>query len=115
MFNGNTEIFKCNIKNISLEYLIKVIKSTIYKVIIIILFTTHHNTAKDLKWFYKSKGNRKKIRSLKNLIPVWRNKYIITVLKLLPTPPNTPLKCLFTAVLIMVIPKNTPSRNLLSI
>ena len=69
MFNGNTEILKYNIKNISLKYLVKIIKSAIYRVIIIILLTTYNNTAKDFKWFYKSKGNKKKIRPLENLVP----------------------------------------------
>ena len=36
MFNGNTEIFKYNIKNIFLEYLVKIIKNTIRSVIIIL-------------------------------------------------------------------------------
>ena len=61
MFNGNTEILKCDIKNISLKYLVKIIKNTIYKIIIIILLTTYNNTIKDFKWFYKNKGNKKKI------------------------------------------------------
>ena len=60
MFDGNTEIFKCDVKNISLKYLVKIIKNTIYRVIIIILLITYNNTVKDLKWFYKSKGNKKK-------------------------------------------------------
>ena len=115
VFNGNIKIFKYNIKNISIEYLVKVIKSAIRKVIIIILLITHNNTAKDLEWSYKSKGNKEKIRPLENLVPVWRNKYIITVLKLLPTSPDTPLKCLFVAVLITAMLKNTPSKNPLSV
>ena len=90
-------------------------KSAIYKVIIIILPTTYNNTAKDLKWFYKSKGNKEKIRPLENLVPAWRNKYIITVFELLPIPPNTPLKYLFIIVLIMVMLRNTPSKNLLNV
>ena len=49
MFDGNTEIFNCNIKNISLKYLIKIIKSAIRKIIIIILLTTYNNTVKNLK------------------------------------------------------------------
>ena len=49
MFNGNTEIFKCNIKNIFLKYLVKVVKNTIRKVIIIILLITYNNTAEDFK------------------------------------------------------------------
>ena len=114
VFNGNTEILKCDIKNISLKYLVKIIKNAIHKVTIIILLTTYNNTVKNLEWFYKSKGN-KKIRSLKDLVPAWRNKYIITVFELLPTPPNTPLKCLFITVLIAEIPKNAPSKSLLSV
>ena len=93
----------------------KIVKSAVCKVIIIILLTTYNNTVKDLEWFYKSKGNKKKIRPLKNLVPLWRNEYIITVFKLLPTSPNTPLKYLFITVLITAIPKNTPSRSLLSV
>ena len=61
VFDGNTEILKCNIKNISLKYLVKIVKNTIHKAIIIILLITYNNTIKDLKWFYKSKGNKKKI------------------------------------------------------
>ena len=114
MFNGNTEILKCNIKNISLTYLIKVIKNTTHRVIIIILPITYNNTAEDFKWSYKSKGNKEKIRSLEDLVPAWRNKYIITVFKLLPILPNTFLKYLFITVLITVMLKNTPSRNLLN-
>ena len=64
---------------------------------------------------YKNEGNKEKIRPLKNLVPAWKNKYIITVFELLLTPPNTPLKYLFTAVLIMVMPKDTLSKNLLNI
>ena len=54
MFNGNTEILKYNIKNISLKYLIKIIKSAIRRVIIIILLIIYNNTVKDLKWSYKN-------------------------------------------------------------
>ena len=61
MFNGNTEILKCNIKNISLKHLIKIIKNAIYRVIIMILPITYNNTAEDLEWSYKNKGNKKKI------------------------------------------------------
>ena len=57
MFDGNIEILKCNVKNISLKYLVKIIRNTIYRVMIIILLTTYNNTVKDFKWFYKSKGN----------------------------------------------------------
>ena len=52
---------------------------------------THNNTAKDLEWSYKSKGYKKEIRPSKNVVPVWKNKYITTLFELLPTPPNTPL------------------------
>ena len=115
MFNGNTKILKCDIKNISLKHLVKIVRNTIRRVIIIVLLTTYNNTAEDFKWFYKSKGNKEKIQPIKDLVLAWRNKYIITVFELLFTPPNTPLKYLFTAVLIAVIPKNTPSKSLLSI
>ena len=115
VFNSNTKIFKCNIKNISLKYLVKIVKNTTRRVIIIILLITHNNTAEDLKWSYKSEGNRKKIQPLKNLVPAWRNKYIITVFKLLPTPPDTPTKYLFTTVLITAMLKNTPSKSPLNI
>ena len=115
MFDSNTKIFKCDIKNISLKHLVKIVKNTIYKVIIIILPITHNNIAKNLKWFYKSKGNKKKIRPLENLVPAWRNKYIIIVFELLPIPPNTPLKYLFITALITTIPKNTPSKNPLNV
>ena len=115
VFDGSTKILKCDIKNIFLEYLVKVVKNTTRRVIIIVLPTTYNNTAEDFKWFYKSKGNKEKIRLLENLIPVWRNKYIITVFKLLSTPLNTFLKCLFMAVLITAMFKNAPSKSLLSI
>ena len=49
VFNGNTEIFNSDIKNISLEYLAKIVKKTTYTVTIIILLTTYNNTIKDLK------------------------------------------------------------------
>ena len=61
MFDSNTEILKCDIKNIYLEHLVKVVKNITRKVIIIILPTTYNNTAKNLEWSYKSKGNKKKI------------------------------------------------------
>ena len=61
VFNGSTEIFKCDIKNISLENLVKVIKNTIYRITIMILLITYNNTAENLKWFYKSEGNKEKI------------------------------------------------------
>ena len=115
MFNGNTEILKCDIKNISLKYLVKIIKNTIYRVTIIVLLITHNNTVKDLKWSYKNEGNKEKIRPLKDLVPAWRNKYIITVFKLLPTPPDTPLKYLFVTVLIAAMPRNAPSKSPLSV
>ena len=115
MFDDNTEIFKCDIKNIFLEHLVKVVRNTIRKVMIIVLLITYNNTAEDFKWFYKSKGNKEKIRSLENLVPAWRNKYIITVFELLPTPPNTPLKCLFITALITAMFKNALSKNPLSV
>ena len=61
VFNGNTKILKYKIKNIFLKYLVKIIKNTTRKAIIIILLTTYNNTAKDLKWSYKIKGNKEKI------------------------------------------------------
>ena len=70
---------------------------------------------KDLKWSYKNKGNKEKIRTLKDLVPAWKNKYIINVFELLLTPPSTLLKCLFTAVLIMAMPEKAPSKSLLSV
>ena len=115
IFNGNTEIFKCDIKNISLKHLVKIVKSATRRAIIIILPTTYNNTVKDFKWSYKSKGNKKEIRPLENLVPAWRNEYIITVFELLPTPPNTPLKYLFIIVLITVILKNALSKSPLSV
>ena len=115
VFDGNTEILKCDIKNISLEYLVKIVKSVICRVIIIVLLITYNNTVKDLEWFYKNEGNKKKIQPLEDLVPVLRNEYIITVFKLLLTPPNMPLECLFVIVLIAAMLKNIPSKNLLSI
>ena len=61
MFDGNTETFKCDIKNISLEHLAKIVKNTTRKATITVLPTTYNNTAKDFKWSYKSKGNKKEI------------------------------------------------------
>ena len=61
MLNGHTEILKYNIKNIFLEYLVEIIRNTIHKVIIIVLPIIYNNTIKDLKWFYKNEGNKKKI------------------------------------------------------
>ena len=115
MFDGNTEIFKCDIKNISLEYLAEIVRNTIRRVTIIILLITYNHTVKELKWFYKSEGNKKEIRPLEDLVPAWRNKYIITVFELLLTPPNTPLKCLFVAVLIMAMPKKVSRKYPLSV
>ena len=115
MFNSNTEILKCDIKNISLEHLVKIVRSAIRRVIIIVLPITYNNTVEDFKWFYKSEGNKKEIRLLKDLVPAWRNKYIITVFELLPTPPNTPPECLFIIALVAVMLKNAPSRNPLSV
>ena len=76
VFDGNTEILKCDIKNISLEYLVEIVKSVICRVMIIVLLITYNDTVKDLEWFYKSEGNKKKIRPLKDLVPVWRSEYI---------------------------------------
>ena len=115
MFNGNIEIFKCDVKNIFLEYLAEVVRNAIRRVIIIVLLTTYNNTVEDLKWFYKSEGNEEKIRLLEDLVPMWRNEYIIAVFELLPISLNTPLKCLFTAVLIAAMFKDISSRSLLSL
>ena len=115
MFDSSTDTLKCNIKNIFSEYLVKVIKNSTYKVTIIVLPITYNNTVKDLEWSYKSEGNKKEIRPLKDLVPVWRNKYTITVFELLPIPPNMPLKYLFTAVLITAIPEKTLSKSLLNV
>ena len=49
MFNGNIKILKYDIKNISLKYLVKIVKSAIRKAIIIILLIIYNNTAKDFK------------------------------------------------------------------
>ena len=49
MFNGNTEILKCDVKNISLKYLIKIMKNITRRVIIIILLIIYNNIIKDLK------------------------------------------------------------------
>ena len=68
VFNGNTKTFKYNVKNVSLKHLVKIVRNTIRRVIIIILLTTHNNTAKDFKWSYKSKGNQKEIRPLEDLV-----------------------------------------------
>ena len=115
VFDGNTEIFKYNIKNISLKHLVKIVRNTIRKAIIIALPITHNNTVKDLEWSYKSEGNKKEIRPLEDMVPAWRNKYIITVFELLPIPPNTPPEYLFITALITAIPRNTPSRSPLNV
>ena len=49
MFDGNTKIFKYNIKNISLKHLVKIVKSATYRAMIIILLITYNNTVKDLE------------------------------------------------------------------
>ena len=49
MFNGNTKSLKCNMKNISLKYLVNVIKKAIYITIITALPITYNDTAKDLE------------------------------------------------------------------
>ena len=61
VFNGSTEIFKCDIKNISLEYLVKVMRNTTCRVVIMVLLIIYNNTAEDLKWSYESEGNKKEI------------------------------------------------------
>ena len=59
VFNGNIKIFTYKVKNMSLKYLVKIIKKVIQIVKPIVLPTTYNNTAEDLEWFYKSKGNKK--------------------------------------------------------
>ena len=115
MFDGNTKILKYNVKDIFLEYLVKIVKKATRRATIITLLTKYNDTAKDLKWSYKSGGNKEKIRPLKNLVPAWRNEYTITVFKLLPIPPDTPPECLFMAVLVIVMPKKVPSKSPLSV
>ena len=61
VFNGSTEILKCDIKNISLKHLVKIVRNAIHRVTIIILLITYNNTVKDFEWFYKSKENKKEI------------------------------------------------------
>ena len=61
VFDGSNEILKCDIKNISLEYLVKIVKNMTHKAIIIVLPTTYNNTGKNLKYSYKNEGNKKKI------------------------------------------------------
>ena len=53
----------------SLEYLAEIVKKASRTVMIIILPTIYNDTAKDLEWFYKSEGNKKKIRPLKDMVP----------------------------------------------
>ena len=65
MFDGNTEILKCDMKNISLEYLVKIVRNTTRRITIIVLLITYNNTVKDFKWSYKNKGNKKETRPLK--------------------------------------------------
>ena len=90
-------------------------RNTTRKGTITVLPITHNNTAEDLEWFYKSEENKEKIRPLEDLVPVWRNKYIITVFELLPIPPNTPPKYLFVTALITAMPRNALSRSPLSV
>ena len=61
VFDGNTEILKCDIKNMSLEHLVEIVRSAICRVTIIVLLIIYNNTVKDFKWFYKSKGNEEEI------------------------------------------------------
>ena len=49
MFDGSTEILKCDIKNIFLKHLVKIIKNATRKATIIVLLTTYNNTVKNLK------------------------------------------------------------------
>ena len=49
MFDGSTETFKCNVKNISLKHLVEIVRNTTRKAIITALPTTHNNIAKDLE------------------------------------------------------------------
>ena len=60
VFNSNTESFKCNIKNNSLKYLVKIVKKAIRTAIIVTLLIIYNNTAKDLEWSYEREGNKKK-------------------------------------------------------
>ena len=69
MFDGNTKILKYNIKNMSLKDLVKIVRNATRRATIITLPITYNNTVEDLKWFYENEGNKKKIRSLKDLIP----------------------------------------------
>ena len=61
VFNGSTEIFKCDIKKIFLKYLVKVIRSAIRRVIIIILLIIYNDIIEDFEWFYESEGNEEEI------------------------------------------------------
>ena len=61
IFDSSAKIFKYNVKNISLEYLVKVVKKATRRAIIIGLLTMYNNTIKNLKWSYKSKGNKEEI------------------------------------------------------
>ena len=46
------------------------VKKATCKATIVNLPTTYNNTAKNLEWSYKSKGNKKEIRTLEDLVPV---------------------------------------------
>ena len=61
VFNSSTEIFKCDVKNMFLEYLVKIVKKATRTVTIIILLIIYNDTVEDLKWFYKSEGNKREI------------------------------------------------------
>ena len=82
---------------------------------LIIVPNTYNNTVKDLEWPIKSKGYKKETRSFENKVPAWKNKYIITVFKLLPIPPNIPPKCLFITAFITAMLKKIFNKGLLNV
>ena len=61
MFNSSIKIFKCNMKNLYLDYLVKVVKKAIRKAIKIISLAMYNNIIMVLKWSYESEVNKKKI------------------------------------------------------
>ena len=49
MFDGNTKTLKCDVKNISLEYLVEIVKKAICTVMTIVLLIIYNDTVDDLE------------------------------------------------------------------
>ena len=79
------------------------------------MLNIYNDIVKNLEWFIKSKGYKKKTRPFKDIIPAWRNEYIITVFELLPTPPDTPPEYLFITVFTAAMLKKIFNKGLLNV